>query len=101
MLSAAAILRQARYGAGLDQRELAARSGVPQSTVARIETGRTVPRLDTLDRLLRACDVTLAPVERPGSGVDRTLIRARLRLTPGERARLAVREWQRTAFLRR
>jgi hypothetical protein len=35
-------------------------------------------------------------VERPGLGVDRTLIRDRLRLTPGQRARLAVREWERT-----
>jgi hypothetical protein len=51
-----------------------------------------VPRLDTLERLLRACGVTLEPVPLLGDGVDRTAIRELLRLTPSERARLAVEE---------
>ena len=59
------------------------------------------PRLDTLDVLLRACGLALDLVERPGRGVDRTLIRERLRLSPIERARLTAREWNRTRSLRR
>lgn len=74
---------------------------MPQPAVSRIERDHVSPRLDTLDVLLRACDLALDLVERPGRGVDRTLIRERLRLSPTERARLAAREWNRTARLRR
>jgi hypothetical protein len=69
--------------------------------VSRIERGLASPRFDTLDRLLRECGRQLDLIERRGLGVDRTLIRERLRLSPGERARLAVREWQRTEVFRR
>jgi hypothetical protein len=55
----------------------------------------------TLDRLLRACGRDLELAERAGEGVDRSLIRERLLLTTGERARLAVREWENTRFLDR
>jgi len=55
-----------------------------------------VPRVDTLDRLLRACGKDLELVERAGKGLDRTLIRERLKLSRAERARLAVREWENT-----
>ncbi len=95
-MDAAILLREAREAAGLGQRELARRAGIPQPTLSRIERGRTSPRFDTLDRLLRECGKALEVVERPGLGVDRSLIRERLRLPPGERARLAVREWERT-----
>jgi hypothetical protein len=43
----------------------------------------------------------LVAVDRPGRGVDRTLVQERLRLTPGERARQAVLEWRRTEVFRR
>ena len=82
--------------ARISQRELARRSGVPQAAISRIERGIVSPRTETLDRLLRFCGRDLRIVERPGAGVDRTLIRERLRLTPAQRARLAVREWERT-----
>ncbi len=72
--------------AGLGQRELARLIGIPQATLSRIERRLTSPRFETLDRLLRACGLELELVPRPGRGVDRTLIRERLRLTPGERA---------------
>lgn len=84
------LIRHARRRAGLTQRELAAASGVPQSTIARIELGRLVPRVDTLDRLLRAMGLSLEAEPAIGTGVDRTQIRELLRLTPGERARLAA-----------
>ncbi len=87
--------------AGLGQRELARRAGIPQPTLSRIERGMASPRFDTLDRLLRECGLALDLVRRRGVEVDRTLIRERLRLTPGERARLAVLEWERTRVFRR
>lgn len=83
-------LLQARRRAGFTQRELAVLSGVSQPAVARIERGREVPRVDTLDRLLRACGDAVEAVPLAGAGVDRTVIRQLLRLTPAERAAAAV-----------
>jgi transcriptional regulator with XRE-family HTH domain len=100
-MKAGTILREARTRAGLTQRELARVAGVPQPAVSRIERDRVSPRLDTLDVLLRGCGLALDLVERPGLGVDRTLIRERLRLSPIERARLTAEEWNRTRSLRR
>ncbi len=100
-MRAGTILREARRAAGLTQRELARRAGVPQPALSRIERERSSPRFDTLDRLLRECGKELELVQRPGLGVDRTLIRERLRLSPGERARLAAEEWERTRVFRR
>jgi transcriptional regulator with XRE-family HTH domain len=100
-VSAGTILREARHEAALSQRELAHLAGVPQPAVSRIERDHGSPRLDTLDRLLRRCGKVLQLAERPGLGVDRTLIHERLRLSPGARARLAVREWERTRVFRR
>src|SRR5438093_5937743 len=95
-MKAGAFLRESRRAARLSQRELARRAGVAQPVLSRIERGDACPRFETLDRLLRECGRGLELVERPGLGVDRTLIRDRLRLTPGERVRLAAREWERT-----
>ena len=89
-MNVARLIRHARRAAGRTQRELAADAGVPQSTIARIELGRLVPRVDTLERLLRAMGLSLEAVPAIGAGVDRTQIRELLRLTPGERARLAA-----------
>jgi len=86
------VLRTARRRAGLTQREVATRAGLPQPAIARAESGRTVPRADTLERILRACGSELRAAPALGVGVDRTAIRELLALTPGERARLAVAE---------
>lgn len=84
------LLAHARRRAGLSQRELARRAGVPHSTVARIELGLLSPRTDTLERLVRAAGRTLATEAAVGTGVDRSQMRELLRLTPTERARLAA-----------
>jgi transcriptional regulator with XRE-family HTH domain len=89
-MNTARIIRDARRRAGLSQRALARAAGMPHSTVARIELGRLSPRTDTLERLLRAAGRTLATEPALGVGVDRSQIRELLRLTPGERARLAA-----------
>jgi transcriptional regulator with XRE-family HTH domain len=81
-------LRAARAAAQLTQRELSARTGVAQPTIARIELGLVDPRLATLQRLLGACGRTLTAAPLAGFGIDRTQIRAMLRLSPLERVRL-------------
>ncbi len=90
-MDAARILRYARHKAGLSQRELATRAGVPQPTVARIESGSVVPRVDTLDRLLFACGMSLEVMPRIGEGVDETLPAGALELSPAQRANHAAR----------
>jgi predicted transcriptional regulator len=89
-MNAARLLRSARRRAGLSQRGLADRSGVPQPAIARIESGAVSPRLDTLARLLTAADATLELAPRIGVGVDRTLIRAALARAPEDRVRSAA-----------
>lgn len=89
-MNAARLVRYARRRAGLSQRGLAASAGVPQSTVARIESRQLAPRVTTVERLLRATGQTLMLEPAIGLGVDRSQIRELLRLTPGERARLAA-----------
>jgi predicted transcriptional regulator len=89
-VKAARLLRTARRRAGLSQRELADAAGVAQPAIARIESGRVQPRVDTLDRLLEACGWDLEVAPRLGIGVDRTVMRRLLRLTPMERLELAV-----------
>ena len=86
------MLRTARRRAGMTQRELAYAARVPQATVGRIEAGTVSPRADTLTRLLRVSGHELVLERRLGDGIDRSLIRDRLRLTPAERIQLAVEE---------
>ncbi|MFN4002348.1 helix-turn-helix domain-containing protein [Microcella sp.] len=47
-------LRRRRHDAGLTQRELAARAGVPQPNIAAYESGRRVPAAATAQRLEHA-----------------------------------------------
>ena len=79
------MLRWARRRAGLTQRQLAEKTGVPQSTIGRIEAGATDPRLSTLRRLLRACGFDLEVEPLLGVGVDRTQFPALLAMTPDRR----------------
>ena len=48
-----------RNSLGLSQRELAAMCGVPQSSVARIESFKTTPKLDTLLKLMHPLGLRL------------------------------------------
>lgn len=49
-----ALLREARVAAGLSRRALAAKAGVPTSTVSRIEAEQSDPTLGMLERLIEA-----------------------------------------------
>ncbi|MDO4395875.1 MAG: helix-turn-helix transcriptional regulator [Clostridia bacterium] len=48
-----------RNALGISQRELAEMCGVPQSSVARIESYKTTPKIDTLLKLFRPLGLTL------------------------------------------
>lgn len=54
-----AMIKQ-RTALGLSQRELAALCNIPQSSVARIESNKTTPRLDTLLKLLNQLGLSLS-----------------------------------------
>lgn len=92
------LLADARHQAGLTQRELAERAGTAQSVVARIDSGRTSPTFETLERLIRAVGSSLrlglgelpAPdpvIELYKRDVDRSLLRENLKKTPDQRIR--------------
>ena len=70
------LLRRARAEKGLTQRELASAAGVPQSTVARIESGTQQPSLPLLARILAAVDleprIALAPYDAHDDVLDAT-----------------------------
>lgn len=89
---AARMLRHARRSAGLTQRALAARTGIPQETIARIEAAHADPRVSTLDRLLEGCGYGLEHLPRLGIGIDRSQIRERLALSPSDRLVRAIEE---------
>ena len=91
-MTAPQMLRYARARAGLSQRALAERSGLAQPAIARIESGRSTPRFDSLERLLSACGFRVELREAATPGIDRTAMRELLRLTPAERLELAARE---------
>jgi transcriptional regulator with XRE-family HTH domain len=76
----------------MTQRELAAKSGIPQESIARIERGRVDPRIGTVDRLLEACEFGLEVMPRLGIGIDRPQIRERLDLGPTARLERAIEE---------
>jgi uncharacterized protein len=54
------LLKSRRLSAGLNQGEVAARAGLPQSTVSAYESGRRQPTLPMLSKLLEAMGAELA-----------------------------------------
>jgi transcriptional regulator with XRE-family HTH domain len=84
----ASLLKEARRRAGITQAELARRLGISQAAVAKLERPGANPTVDTLDNALWATGHRLtldAPVRPPG--VDESLIRQHLELSPAERLR--------------
>ena len=57
-------LKEARKNRGWSQRELGRRLGIPQMHVSGIESGKIVPRFDTLLDYVRGLDYDLALVPR-------------------------------------
>ena len=80
------LIRNARRSARLTQAQLAGRLGTSQPVIARLERSSANPTVETLDRVLRATGRRLALTTEPHSpGVDESLIRRHLELTPAER----------------
>ncbi len=69
-------LRVARESKGLSQRALAAKAGVLQTQISRIENGATDFRLSTLVALARALDLELALVPRKAVSAVQSVVRA-------------------------
>ena len=86
MTTTAELIQTARTRRGLTQRALAARAGVEQSTIARIENGDVDPTWSTVNRLLKGAGFrlddptptvpTLAESALPNGDIDWTMVRA-------------------------
>jgi len=53
------IMIQRRHFLNLSQRDLAEQCGIPHSSIARIESGKSTPNLTTLVRIFDKLDLTL------------------------------------------
>jgi transcriptional regulator with XRE-family HTH domain len=71
-VDAAVIVRRARRRSGLSLRALAVRAGTSHSALAAYESGRKVPTVETLDRIVRAAGFELGVELTPAvGGIDR------------------------------
>lgn len=82
--AAGGLVRLARSRAGLTQRQLAERTGVPQSVIARIESGSRQPTIPTLDRILAGAGVELRYRLEPIEDHDEALEAEHSRRSPSE-----------------
>jgi len=79
------LVREARLRAGLTQQDLAERLGTSQSVIARWESGRRSPSVETMVRAVRACGLDVAMSVTAYDHDHERLIRGNLRLSPAER----------------
>lgn len=93
MTAAPELLSEARRRAGLSASALAARAGVPASTVTRIEKGTNDPTFGMLARLLDAAGHELVATARPRKGAPVTL--ASLATSAEEDRHRSAIEWTR------
>lgn len=95
------LVREARRRAQLTQQELAEKAGTTQSSIARLESGRTRPAFDDVLRLVRLCgfDVDLRVVERESS--EWMQAQDLLKRTPGERLDQALKVTRQVEELRK
>src|SRR5215467_591962 len=77
-------LIQAREKRGWSQRDLARRISVGQRHISGIESGKIVPRYDTLLEIVRMLDRDLIMVPRALVPIVQSLIRDHLKDQPGE-----------------
>jgi transcriptional regulator with XRE-family HTH domain len=63
-LQVAAQVREIRRGRHLSQRQLAARMQVPRTYISKIENGKAIPTLGSLERLARALEVEVSQLVR-------------------------------------
>jgi transcriptional regulator with XRE-family HTH domain len=77
-------LKEAREKRGWSQRDLASRVGIAQRHISGIESGKIVPRYDTLLELVRMLDRDLIMVPRALVPVVQSLVRDHLKDQQGE-----------------
>jgi transcriptional regulator with XRE-family HTH domain len=77
-------LKEAREKRGWSQRDLARRLGIAQRHISGIESGKIVPRYDTLLEFVRMLDRDLLMVPRALVPVVQSLVRDHLKDQPGE-----------------
>ena len=63
-LQVATAVRDLRLVRNLSQRQLAGRMGVPRTYISKIENGKAMPTLSSLDRLARALEVDISALLR-------------------------------------
>jgi transcriptional regulator with XRE-family HTH domain len=63
-IQVAAAVRDLRHVRNLSQRQLAARMNVPRTYISKIENGKAMPTLSSLDRLARALEVDMSALLR-------------------------------------
>jgi transcriptional regulator with XRE-family HTH domain len=75
-LSVAMAVRDLRHVRNLSQRQLAARMNVPRTYISKIENGKAMPTLSSLDRLARALQVDISALLRdtPNHHQDETAV---------------------------
>src|SRR3954451_16841586 len=81
------LIRAGRLRAELSQAELAARLGLPSSSISRWEKDRVEPGFTTLRRVLQACGFDISPTLVPfARDPERDAsVKEKQRLTPQER----------------
>jgi transcriptional regulator with XRE-family HTH domain len=65
-IQVAGAVRDLRHMRNLSQRQLAGRMGVPRTYISKIENGKAMPTLSSLERLARALQVEIASLLRDG-----------------------------------
>jgi transcriptional regulator with XRE-family HTH domain len=63
-IQVATAVRDLRHVRNLSQRQLAGRMGVPRTYISKIENGKAMPTLSSLDRLARALEVDISALLR-------------------------------------
>jgi transcriptional regulator with XRE-family HTH domain len=63
-IQVATAVRDLRHVRNLSQRQLAARMNVPRTYISKIENGKAMPTLNSLDRLARALEVDISALLR-------------------------------------
>ncbi|EHR41438.1 helix-turn-helix domain-containing protein [Alishewanella agri BL06] len=69
-------LREARISKGFSQRELSARSGVPQSHISKIESGGVDLRMSSLIAIARVLDLELFVAPKKSVPAIKSIIRS-------------------------
>jgi ribosome-binding protein aMBF1 (putative translation factor) len=83
-MTAAAVIADARQGAGISQAELGRRAGIPGSVIGRWERAEVEPAYGAVAQLVRALGYELV-LQRHDDGHDLALIRRSLAASPATR----------------